>query len=484
MSRLLSLTLLVALASGCAAVRPQAAFDDIEATLAGRTDARVIWATGAAEDAAARAAVDSLLADSLTADAAVQIALLNNRRLQATFEDLGLAQADLVQAGLLSNPVFGGRSLWPTEGGPPTLGVNVALEFLDVLYLPLRKRIARSAYAAARYRVAGAVLDLAAETRMAVVRAQADAARLAMQRRIVRNARAGYTASALLREAGNVPAVDVLAEQALYEQARLDELTAEGAMVESREALARLLGLSGPDADLVLAGPLPPVPAEGGLFVRAAEADGVPTAVVDLAAIERAAVEASLELAAARADIETAAQRAGLADIEGLVPEVEIGGEAERDDGDWKAGPEVGLVLPLFDQGQARSAAARGAVRRAQALYYATAVDVRSAARTLGQRLATTRRAALHYQTTVLPLRAALVQQTLLQYNAMQTGVFGLLDAQRQEAEAAARAVDALAAYWTTRADLDALLQGRLPALGARPPMSAASDSAAPERGH
>ena len=209
-------------------------------------------------------------------------------------------------------------------------------------------------------------------------------------------------------------------------------------MVESREALARLLGLSGPDADLVLAGPLPPVPAEGGLFVRAAEADGVPTAVVDLAAIERAAVEASLELAAARADIETAAQRAGLADIEGLVPEVEIGGEAERDDGDWKAGPEVGLVLPLFDQGQARSAAARGAVRRAQALYYATAVDVRSAARTLGQRLATTRRAALHYQTTVLPLRAALVQQTLLQYNAMQTGVFGLLDAQRQEAEAAA----------------------------------------------
>lgn len=466
MTRLLLLLSIVGL-SGCAAVQPQAAFDDVEATLAERTDLRVVWATGEAEDAASQTAVDSLLADSLTVDRAVQVALLHNRRLQATYEDVGVAQAMLVQAGLLANPVFGARSLWALEeAGAPDLGVTVALEFLDVLYLPLRRRVARSEYQAAQYRVAGAVLDLAARTRTAFVRAQADATRLAMQRRVVQNAEAGYTASVLLREAGNVPAVDVLAEQALYEQARLDLLVAEGEAVESREALVRLMGLSGPAADLALSGAIPPVPAESPLaFVRTSTEDGVPMATVDAAAIERLAVAASLDLAAARADVEAMAQRLGVANAESLLPDLELGGEVERDDGEWKAGPEVEVVLPLFDQGQARRAAARSELRRRQALYYATAVDVRSAARTLAQRLATTRRAALHYQTTVLPLRAQLVEQTLRQYNAMQTGVFGVLQVQQQEVEATRRYFDALAAYWQARAHLDLLLQGRMPDL-------------------
>lgn len=466
MKRLALLSLGVVL-SGCAAVRPQAAFDDVEAVLAERTDLRVVWATGAAEDAAARAAVDSLLADTLTAEAAVQVALLNNRRLQATYEDLGLAQASLVQAGLLSNPVFGGRALWPlAEGGASDLGFNVAFEFLDVLYLPLRRRVARSEYEAARVRVAGAVLDLAARTRTAHVRAQADAARLAMQARVVENAEAGYTAAALLREAGNVPAVNVLAEQALYEQARLDLLVAEGAAAESREALAQLLGLTGSEAAPVLPGAIPPVPAESPLpFVRTSADGPVPTAAVDVAALEETAVKVSLDLEALRQDVETAALRLGVTDVESLLPEFEVGGEAEREEGEWEAGPEAEVVLPLFDQGQARRAAAQSELRRARALYYAAAVDVRSAARRLAQRLATARRAALHYQTTVLPLRTELSAQTLRQYNAMQTGVFGVLQAQQAEAEAARRYFDALAAYWEARADLDLLLAGRLPDL-------------------
>ena len=414
MTRFVLLLALGAALAGCASVRPQEAFDDVEATLAERTDLRVAWTTGAAEDAAAQDAVDALLADSLTADAAVQVALLNNRRLQATYEDLGVAQAGLVQAGLLSNPVFGGRALWPLEeGGAPDLGFNVAFEFLDVLYLPLRKRVARSAYQEARFRVAGAVLDLAVQTRAAYVEAQAAAARLAMQARVVENAEAGYTASALLREAGNVPAVNVLAEQALYEQARLDLLMAEGGAAESREALVRLMGLSGPRAAIVLPGALPPVPAESPLQFIAATNDGpAPLAApaVDVAGLERAAVEASLDLAAARQAVETAALRLGVADWESLLPEFEVGGEVEREEGEWEAGPEVGVVLPLFDQGQARRAAGRAELRRARALYAATAVDVRSAARVVAQRLATARRAGLHYQTTVLPLRAEVAE--------------------------------------------------------------------------
>ena len=299
--------------------------------------------------------------------------------------------------------------------------------------------------------MAQAVIDLAARTRIAVVEVQAAQARQAVQRAVVANAQAGYQAALLLREAGNVPAVDLLAEQGAFEQARIDLVAAQAETAERREALARLLGVFGARADLALADALPPVP---------------DTLAVDVAEVERQSVAASLPLAAARADAEAVARRLGLATATGLLPDLDLGAEAERDDGEWHAGPEVEVVLPLFDQGQARRAAVQAEVRRRRATYYALGVETRSAARVLATRLAAAHRVARQYRAVVVPLRAQATQQTLRQYNAMQTGVFGLLQAQRQEAEAARRAVDATAAFWTARADLDALLAGRMPDLG------------------
>jgi hypothetical protein len=50
--------------------------------------------------------VQTLLAQPLTADAAVQLALLNNSGLKASLTELGIAEAELVQAGRLRNPAF------------------------------------------------------------------------------------------------------------------------------------------------------------------------------------------------------------------------------------------------------------------------------------------------------------------------------------------------------------------------------------------
>ena len=473
MSRLLPLAALALLVSGCATVRPEAAADDLRRTLSDRTDAPVVWRTGSEADAEADRARDALLADSLSADAAVQVALLNNPRLQATYEDLGIAQASLVQAGLLGNPVFGGRVLWGLEeSGAPDLGFRVAVEFLDVLWIPLRRRVARSEYQAARLLVAEAVLDLAATTRRAYTRAQADRLRLEMQARIVQNAEAAYTAALLLREAGTIPAADLLAEQARYEQARLDLVMAEQTATESRETLVRRMGLM--SGGVRLGGRLMPVPEVEPL---ASESGGD---ALDVAALETQALASSLALEAARYDAEAFAQRLGLDRTRGVLPAFEVGAEAERTDGDWEAGPEVQVTLPLFDQGQARRAATESALRRARAEHRAVAVDVRSATRVLATRLAATRRVALQYQRVLLALRQELSQQTLRQYNAMQVGVFGLLQAQEAEAQAARRYADALAAYWDARTDLDALLAGRMPDLGTS--MRPASGSASPSR--
>ena len=204
-----------------------------------------------------------------------------------------------------------------------------------------------------------------------------------------------------------------------------------------------------------------------------------------MAALEAQALRASLALEAARYDAEAVAQRLGLAGAQAVLPELEIGGELEREDGEWEAGPEVEIALPLLDGGQARRAALRAELRRARARYRATAVEVRSATRVLAARLGAARRVALQYQRVLLGLRQELSAQTLRQYNAMQVGVFGLLQAQGAEAEAARAYADALAAYWDARTDLDALLAGRMPDLsrGAMPAASGGSEPMA-DPGH
>ncbi len=101
----------------------------------------MLWNNGGAEDQEIRKIVQELTAHELTPDQIVQIALLNNLELQATYEDLGIAQADLVQAGLLKNPVISAEMRFPARPHYPVM-VNVEDEFLGIFFMPLQQRIA------------------------------------------------------------------------------------------------------------------------------------------------------------------------------------------------------------------------------------------------------------------------------------------------------------------------------------------------------
>src|SRR5688572_29597352 len=152
-----------AVAGGCASVPDRAGFDDVQRSVAERTGAKVHWNRGTPADAAVAESVRAMLGRQITADEAVQVALLNNRRLQATYEDLMIAQADVVAAGLLKNPVFDAEVRFPEGGGGVGLEMAVVQDFLDLLHLPLRKRQAGAAFEAAKLRASGEVIDLAAE---------------------------------------------------------------------------------------------------------------------------------------------------------------------------------------------------------------------------------------------------------------------------------------------------------------------------------
>ena len=469
LTRFVTLVAVAAAVGGCASVPRDAGFDDVARTVADRTGSRVHWDRGSSSDAAVTQSVQGLLREELTADEAVQVALLNNRRLQATYEDLMVAQADLVSAGLLRNPVFDAEVRFPEGGGPAGLEMAVVQDFIDLFYIPLRKRQAGAAFEAAKLRVAGEVIDLAADVRAAFHTLQAAQQTLEMRRQVVTATGASYDLARRLRAAGNNSELDLANEQALHEQSKLDLRAAEADVVQNREALNRLMGLWGEaSASWTAAARLPELPAEE----------------VPLDALERRAVERSLDLQAARRDVQVAARTAGMSAPLGLLPEAEVGAVAEREPGgEWAAGPVFALPIPLFNQGQPAVAAARANLRRARQNYAALAVDVRSRARAARDALVAAREQAEYHRTVVLPLRQKIVEQTLLQYNAMQIGPFQLLTAKQQQIEAGASYIRTLRAYWLARAQLDQILQGRLPSSAAAADEPTPSSAPAEGRG-
>jgi cobalt-zinc-cadmium efflux system outer membrane protein len=164
--------LLLALLSlaGCRTLSPEGSFYEVADTVQVRLDKEISWDAGQYVDPSVDATIDELLAQPLTAETAVQIALLNNRDLQAVYADLGIAQANLVQAGLRKNPIIDGAVTFPTSGsGPTDYTFNIALQVIDILYIPLRKRVAASKLEEAKLKVTAKVMSVAGETYLAFI---------------------------------------------------------------------------------------------------------------------------------------------------------------------------------------------------------------------------------------------------------------------------------------------------------------------------
>ena len=152
--------------------------------------------------------------------------------------------------------------------------------------------------------------------------------------------------------------------------------------------------------------------------------------------------------------------------VTALVPESHLGVVAERNEGAWEVGPTLEFPIPLFDQGQAHTGRSMAELRRTQQAYYALGVRIRSTVRTVRDRLQGAQDRALYYRDIILPLRARIVNEVQLQYNAMQLGVFEILRAREQQIQAAVAYIETLLDYWLARTDLGQLLSGRLPSPG------------------
>src|SRR3954463_16493605 len=223
MSRAFLMALLASAAaavlSGCATAPRDAGFGDVRRSVADRTQVELVrWDQGTDADRQAQASVEDLLAKELTPDSGVQIALLNNADLQATYEDLGVAQADLVRAGLLRNPVFDGQFKFVEGGHGQIIELSVVQDFLDVFQIPLRKRTATTALEAAKLRVTGEAVDLAGRVRAAVYEFQAAQQTLELRQTVLAAANASADLARRMRESGNLTALEAASERANAEE--------------------------------------------------------------------------------------------------------------------------------------------------------------------------------------------------------------------------------------------------------------------------
>jgi len=392
------------------------------------------------DDAQIAAASAKLLGEPMTPASAVQLALVNSRRLQATFESFGVSQARYINAVTPTNPVLD-IDLKLARGESPKWDVSILQSLIELLKLPAERKIAAAELTAAKYRAAEAVLELAKAVRLATIDAQAAEAMQGWRRQIAEAASITGDFANRLNKAGNLSVLLQTVHRAEAAQAELDVSDAALDVTLARERLARVIGLDDPTA--IRLAPL---------------ADTVAEPVPEDAA--KTIETQNLSLLAMKQQLLAAGERAGIARATAWVDQLDVGATAERDAPRWYVGPAFSVSLPVFSQGQAQRLLADATVRMQLQSYLADRVELRSDVR---QALAMLERAGQRlqaYQKSILPLRREVFHQTQLYYNAMFNDVFGLMQAKQGELQADLATTLAWRDYWHARTEVEHLLAG------------------------
>ncbi|MCW5661893.1 MAG: TolC family protein [Burkholderiaceae bacterium] len=443
--------------AGCASFSPDGGFAPVEQTTKERLKKDVVWARTGEQQRQVDARVAELLKQPLSADDAVQLALLNNKGLQAAYFELGVGEADLVQAGRLPNPGFSFARL--TRGDEVELERSFHVNLARLIVLPALQRVEAQRFAHTQGAVAASVLSLAADTRKAWVQAVAaeESVRYSMQ--VMQAAEASAELARRMAQVGNFNRLQQAREQSFYADAALNLARAQQQRRATRERLTRLLGLWGDAAAFQLPERLP----------------DLPDSPNDLPDIERTAIAQRLDVQAARIATEQTARALNLTRTTRFINVLELGLEHNSsNEAPTQRGWEVTLELPLFDWGTARSARAESVYMQSLQRAADTAINARSEVREAYGNYRSAWDIARHHRDEIVPLRKRIAEENVLRYNGMLIGVFELLADARTQIAGVNAAIDALREFWIAQADLETALLGK-PSL-----MSAATPSSMP----
>lgn len=458
------------LLSGCAGFSGDGGMSEVQRLAGERMPMEVAALRSDDDEAAARAKVAVLLKRPLSANAAVQLALLNNRDLQAAFNALGAAEARQVRASLPPNPVF---SISNVSGGSGfEIERQIAINLLALATLPARADIAADRFRQAQWQAVAETLRVATETRRAWTQAVAARALASFLAEAQSSAQAASELAKRLGESGAINKLDQARNQVFYAEVTAQLAAARQRAQSTRERLTRLMGLWGDDLAFKLPGDLPPLPANPRV----------------LASVEAEAVARRIDLQMARIELEALAKTYGLTNATRFVSLLNVAGISKRlkepgaDAAVNQWGGAAELQIPIFDFGETNAREAEESYRQAFNRLTAKAISVRSEAREayFGYRAAYD--IARHYQREVLPLRKIISDETLLRYNAMQIDVFALLAEARARIQSVTAAIEAARDFRLAETALSAAVIGGAPTSETETPGAVAV--ASPDAGH
>ena len=433
--------------SGCASFSPDGGMT-VVSDIAGQTIKKDVAFVRSADDAERTdAAVRRLLARTLTVDAAVQVALLNNKGLQAAYNELALAETELVQESLPPNPVFSVSRI--SGDGASEIERQVVGDILALATLPFRSDIARDRFHQAQLRAALETLRLAAEVRRAYFRAVAASEMVGLLTDAKSTAEATAQLAKKLGETGSMNKLDQAREEVFYAETTADLASARQEAASSRERLARLMGLW-----------------DGALNFRIPDRlPALPRRPLTLPFIEADAVGHRIDLQIVRLQLVALAKSLDLTQATRFVTLLDVAGVDKRTkDPDTppfrERGFDVQFQIPIFDGGEVRVRQAAETYNQAFNRLTEKAINVRSEARDAYRSYRSSYDIASHYQREIVPLRQIITEEMQLRFSSMQIDVFALLTEARQRIASLRAAINAKREFYLAQSELQTAVNG------------------------
>ena len=435
------------LLSACQSLSPDGGMSTVAAVAGGGLNKDVVRINSAEDAAHARSEVSRLLHAPLNADAAVQIALLNNAGLQAAYNRLGIAEAVAVQSSRPPLPIFSFDDV--STSIELDIERKVIASILSLATWPTRSKVAGFRIEQAELRAAEDTLRLAADTRKAYIRAVAAREILASLSAAKASADASAMLMGKLSETGAVNTLNHARAQVFATELDAQVTAARQQADATREELTRLMGLWGGELANALPSALPPLRGKS----------------PSLTAVQQEAMDRRVDLAVARLEVDALARSYGLTRSTRFINVLDASAisKTQKDTGVPSAdggGFDVEFEVPIYDFGRAKTREAEQRYFEALNTLAAMAVNARSEAREAYGAYASTRAIALKFEREVLPLRKTISEQTELQYNAMQVDAFMLLQTARESDAAKVASIEAKRNFWLAATDLSSTVLG------------------------
>jgi outer membrane protein TolC len=426
--------------AGCATFSADGGFDKVADTARAELGKQLTWPRTAAERDKRDAEVAGLLAHPLEVDDAVQLALLNNHALQASFEQIGISEADLVQAGRLPNPRFTLRH--SSADGVYDIEQTLTFNVLALITYPYAHATLQRRFAEAQDAAMVQVVQLADRARTAYFTALAARDSLHYAWQVKEAAETSAELAHRMLGAGNWNRLDQTRQQGFYIEAMQQLARAQLADARARADLSAVLGIADERPGVQLAAQLP----------------NLPTNIVSLPDLETTALGQRIDLKMMRTELDELARRLKLTAATRFVNVLDGGPTRVREgtrDSPFENGYEVSLEIPLFDTGEARVRKAEASYAQAAERFSQAAIDARSEVRKAAEAYRVAYEMAVREHEEFMPLHKQIIKQDVLRYNASLISVFELLADARAEISGVNDYIVSVRDFWIARSHLD-----------------------------